>query len=45
MELQAESSDLSLLPAEHGSDGLAAAPPLAPPESAKFYVELSLIHI
>ena len=39
MELQAVSSDLSLLPAEHGSDGLAAAPPLAPPESAKFYVE------
>ena len=39
MELQPVSRQMSLLPAEHDNDDLAAAPPLAPPESANFYVE------
>ena len=43
MELQPVSRQMSLLPAEHDNDDLAAAPPLAPPESATFYVERSSI--
>ena len=39
MELQPVSRQMSLLPAVHDNDDLAAAPPLAPPESANFYVE------
>ena len=39
MELQPVSRQMSLLPAEHDNDDLAAAPPLAPPESANFYVD------
>ena len=39
MELQPVSRQTSLLRAAHDTEDLAAAPPVAPPESANFYVE------
>ena len=39
MELQPVSRQTSLLRAAHDTEALAAAPPVAPPESANFYVE------
>ena len=39
MELQPVSRQMSLLSAEHDNGDLAAVPPLAPTESANFYVE------
>ena len=39
MELQPLNRQMRLLSAEHGNDDLAAVPPLAPSESANFYVE------